>query len=71
MEMIYEIRQKEPEKSSEVFAEELLKGLLEMGGAAVAPHLTCTFNVLKDEYEIGLSFPTRLFETDTGIADVK
>ena len=60
--MSYDIRQREPDKHDEVFTEEMLKELLRMGGAAVAPHLKCTFDVLNDAYEIRLVFPTRLME---------
>lgn len=67
MELSYGIagEEKDPGRQAEMFADGLIKGLAGMGGAAIAPHLSCSFNVIRREYEVKLVFPMGFFETDS------
>lgn len=73
MEMSYEISksEKSPRRQQELFTEQFLNELLQMKSADLAPHLSCKFDVIKREYNVTLSFPAVLNETNSGESDVK
>lgn len=66
IEMSYEISksEKSPKKQIELFTERFLEELMKMKSADIAPHLSCTFDVIKREYNVALSFPAVLNETE-------
>lgn len=59
MELSSRILEKEsdPAKYEKLFAEALLKELSEVKGADIAPHLSCSFDLLKWEYNVKLTLP--------------
>lgn len=73
MQISYETRQiaRTPLEHQTLFAEMLLAELGKMKGTDIAPHLSCTFDVIRREYKVVLSFPARLNEVDSVKGDVK
>lgn len=54
-----------------LFTEMLFAELGKMKSADIAPHLSCTFDVIRREYKVLLSFPARLNEADSVKSDIK
>lgn len=73
MEMACEVRQaaKSPLEQQELFTEMLLKELYKMKSADIAPHLSCNFDVIRQEYKIMLSFPARIDEPNPIKSDIE
>lgn len=73
MQMSYEAFQtaRTPLEHQTLFTEMLFDELGKMKGADIAPHLSCTFDVIRREYKVVLSFPARLNEPDSVKSDVK
>lgn len=67
MQMSYEASQiaKNPLEQQELFTEMLFTELKEMKSADIAPHLTCVFDVIHQEYKITLSFPVTFNKPNT------
>lgn len=59
MELSSEILENESDHAEyeKLFAEALLKELSKVKGADIAPHLSCSFDLLKWEYNIKLNLP--------------
>lgn len=73
MELTSEIAEKATSvrKRKEMFAEEFLKELAQEKGADIAPHLSCVFDVIKQEYEVTLSIPLGSDKFYSGSRNVK
>lgn len=73
MQMSYEAFQtaRTPLEHQTLFTEMLFDELGKMKGADITPHLSCTFDVIRREYKVVLSFPVRLNEADSVKSDVK
>lgn len=73
MEMVNET-QKETANQCEhqkKFTEEFIKELVKEGGAEIAPHLTCEFDLIKMEYRVTLRFPVILNKPDAFKSNVE
>ena len=73
MKMSYEAGRiaRTPLEFQTLFTEMLFDELGQMKSADIAPHLSCTFDVIRREYKVLLSFPARLNEPDSVKSDVK
>ncbi len=73
MQMSYEASQiaRSPLEHQTLFTEMLFNELGQMKSADIAQHLSCTFDVIRREYKVLLSFPARLNESDSVKSDVK
>lgn len=73
MEIACEAREnaRTPLENQTLFTEMLFAELGKMKSADIAPHLSCTFDVIRREYKVLLSFPARLNEADSVKSDVK
>ena len=60
-----------PLQQKELFAEMLFAEFAKMKSAEIAPHLSCSFDVIRREYKVTLSFPARLNESDSIKSDIK
>lgn len=73
MQMSYEASQiaRSPLEHQTLFTEMLFNELGQMKSADIAPHLSCTFDVIRREYKVLLLFRARLNESDSVKSDVK
>ncbi len=73
VEMAYEASKqaKNKKEQMELFTEMFLGELGKMKGADIAPHLSCVFDVLKQEYVVNLTFPVSFDELYSGKSDVE
>lgn len=62
MQMSYEVSQiaRTPLEFQTLFTEMLFDEIGKMKSADIAPHLSCTFDALRREYKVLLSFPAQL-----------
>lgn len=73
MQMSYEASRtaKTPLEQQTLFTEMLFKEFAKMKSADIAPHLSCTFDVIRREYRVELSFQVGLHEVDSSKSNVK
>lgn len=73
MQMSYEAFQiaRTPLEHQVLLTEMLFVELGKMKSADIAPHLSCTFDVIRREYNVVLSFPARFNEVDSVKSDVE
>lgn len=73
MQMSYEAFQtaRTPLEHQVLFTEMLFDELGKMKGADIASYLSCTFDVIRREYKVVLSFPARFNKPDSVKSDVE
>lgn len=74
MEMSYEAYKESDgnkEKHEELFCKMLLEEFSKLKGEDIAPHLSCEFDLIKQEYRIKLRIPVGLRKMNHGKCNVK